>query len=567
MDRRALGLAALLTGMTAAAGCGGSGQSYPDATVFFDGGGGRGGTGGAGQKPPPMMGAGSQLITGGFLFLVGNGPTACTRQVPASGDRWCAYAAPSTVSTNGFDLWVVDVSRAATGASIRCDGTDTNNCKRLSTSIVGDLTNGFGAHRFVGDTLIYIADPGALGAVIYAWRPGWVGGRALTSANGQGCVASSVTTSALCLDNPDSTTVAGQTQYDLLAGPLPADGGPILPKLDTVIGNVNGDPTAGLFKFNAALSPDGAYAAWSARPTATGTETLKVRKFTDAAATIVQADVSVWSISPDSARWYWLKTFNYDTTGAASGTLQMAPFPGGAQPTATTLAPNVGDYAPAGDHGLLFRDGLSVGIGPLKYIADVAAAGTVRTLDTGVENIFDLAVDGSAVMYSKQQDPTTGGVDLYVGATASTAKCTLSATPIAAPPSGLLDSGGGVAWARLSATANEIEGMFTNVGPCTSTKYASNVLTWIPIADQGYVYLDDSPDGVDGTLRASKAASGALPMGTSIQTRATPLFAPLPPALPAVVYTVNANSSADGLYINASLPFTATSASDGGAGN
>ena len=427
MDRRAFRLAALLTGMTAAAGCGGGGQGYPDATVFLDGGAGRGGAGGSGQKPPPMMGAGSRLITAGSIFLVGNGPTACTRQVPATTDRWCGFAAPSTVSTNGFDLWVVNVSKAAAGATIRCDGTDVADCARLSTSIVGDPNNGFGAHRFVGDTLIYIADVGTLGAVIYAWRPGWVGGRALTSSNGQGCVASSVAETALCLDNPDSTTVTTQTTYDLLAGPLPAQNGTTLPKVDTVIGNATGDPTLNLFKFNAALSPDGAYAAWSARPTPTGSETLKVRKFTDAAATVVQADVSVWSISPDNARWYWLKTFNYDLTGAPSGTLQMAPFPGGASPNATTLAPNVGDYAPAGDRGILFRDGLSAGIGALKYIADRDAAGTPRTIDTGVENIFDLAIDGSTVLYSKMQ-AANSAVDLYVATSATNARCTLAAT-------------------------------------------------------------------------------------------------------------------------------------------
>jgi hypothetical protein len=47
-----------------------------------------------------------------------------------------------------------------------------------------------------------------------------------------------------------------------------------------------------------------------------------------------------------------------------------------------------------------------------------------------------------------------------------------------------------------------------------------------------------------------------------VQTRADPVFAPLLPALPAVVYTVNAGGNTDGLYINAALPFA--TGTDGG---
>ena len=76
------------------------------------------------------------------------------------------------------------------------------------------------------------------------------------------------------------------------------------------------------------------------------------------------------------------------------------------------------------------------------------------------------------------------------------------------------------------------------------------------MGDQGYTWVDDSPDGQTGTLRYAKVASGALPAGTMIQTQSNAFYVSLYPALPAVVYVVAAGSAQDGLYINSSLPFT-----------
>jgi hypothetical protein len=94
---------------------------------------------------------------------------------------------------------------------------------------------------------------------------------------------------------------------------------------------------------------------------------------------------------------------------------------------------------------------------------------------------------------------------------------------------------------------------------------------WTAIGDEGFVYLDTlSPDqNVDeATLRYGKVANGVLPFpGTTIQTRAALGFATLMPSLPAVVYTVETGTTGtDGLYVNATLPFSATGVTptDGG---
>ena len=155
-----LGCSVLGCALTASVGCGSS-THYPAPTVFVDGGadssanrpdtrGMGGATGG------PMVGAGSQtLLTGDGLLLVGNGPDSCTNQDPAVGDRWCAFARPSTF-LGGTDLWVINVSKAIGGKVIQCNAGDLDCLVLTSTLNDGDLT----VHRFFGDTLIYYADSG-----------------------------------------------------------------------------------------------------------------------------------------------------------------------------------------------------------------------------------------------------------------------------------------------------------------------------------------------------------------------------------------------------------------------
>ena len=50
-------------------------------------------------------------------------------------------------------------------------------------------------------------------------------------------------------------------------------------------------------------------------------------------------------------------------------------------------------------------------------------------------------------------------------------------------------------------------------------------------------------------MRYARIVNGALVVGPPIQTRAAPVFAPLEPALPAVAYTVETGTGADGLYL------------------
>jgi len=113
-----------------------------------------------------------------------------------------------------------------------------------------------------------------------------------------------------------------------------------------------------------------------------------------------------------------------------------------------------------------------------------------------------------------------------------------------------------------TAAGAEVEGFGMTLKGCAARKFASDIFGWTPIGDEGLVFLDTlSPDSTvnEASLRYAKATNAVLPSaGTVVQARAGLEYATLLPALPAVVYTITSNTSADGLYVNGTLPFMVT---------
>jgi hypothetical protein len=566
MNRKASGLAWLFVGATVV-GCGGGSQKYPDATVTFDAPPAEGGhdagsveTGGDTPLPPPMPGTGSHLLVPGTISLIGSGSDSCTNQVPAIGDRWCGFTRPGT-SLGANELWVINATQAAAGVNVKCDTFDAN-CIRLSTGLFEDPTSHFQIHGFDGDTLIFTADPGA---PVFAWRPGLIGARQVTSGTGVGCRGHRNSDSVVCFDNVVTDAANTQTVADLHSGKL-SDPPGLLPIVDTLFIAAKTD-AAGVRKWQVDISPDGASVVWSTRPDAAGVETLKMQKIgNDASRKTIAQDVSQWSISADSTKWYWLKQFNYNVNGSPAGTLEAAAFPDGTGPTA--LAAAVADFSEAGAKGILFRTKVTQDVGDLVLMADRSAPTAVTTLDQNVFFVFDRSKDGTKAVYTKNVQMVTSGMfsapvfDIFIAGADGNKPCTLAATAIGFLAPDFLASGGVAAWGRLNSMTSEVEGIYTTVATCTSRKFASEIFSWVPIADEGYVYLDDlSPDANEATLRFAQIKDGLLPaMGTQVQTRAAFVFSSLLPTLPAVIYTVATTTPADGLYINAKLPFTATPA-------
>ncbi|HSZ81927.1 MAG TPA: hypothetical protein VLA14_06580 [Polyangia bacterium] len=592
MKLKALAVAGLAIVGCAGAGCGGgrsrtpgaaadagadadadaSGTSAPDADAGADA--------DAAPKPPPVTAAGSRLIVPGAAALVGHGLDSCTNALPATGDTWCAFGRPAG-ATGFFELWALDATKAAAGAAITCDGAHAS-CLRVSAHLFKSRTNGFTDAGFNGDTLIYGEalytgeSTSAFTGVIYAWRPGWTAGRALTAANGISCVGQARSDAALCFEDPNGDGMVTDLTVDLHAGLLASSTGPTLPKVDTLLLAATTDPAGAPPRYQFDFSVDGAYVAWSTRGAADDVETLHAQALGEGggAPLVVARDVSQWQTSPDGAAWYWLAAYNYDVTGAPAGTLQAAPFPGGANPT--TLATGVGDFSAVGAASLWLRTEVATQVGTLRWMADRAAPAAISTVDAKVLAVLDASRDGTLLLYAKTFVPLRPGpvttvsvaanlVDLYVGGAAGPAACVPTETP-SALHAALAPAGDLVVWERADNATTNTQGMATALSSCATATFATGLLSILPAGDAGYLYLDDADDAADeATLRYARIVNASLVAGPPLQTRAAPVFAPLPAATPAVIYTVATGTAADGLYVDGALEPAAPANGDAGA--
>lgn len=547
-----LGLAVTVAGVGAGAGCGGSHNNYPDASVQFDARPGTGGlSGDAGVRPTPAVGDSVATLVSGAAFLVGVGQDSCTNQDPPSGDRWCAFTMPSSF-IGGDDLWVINVTKAAAGTPIKCDVSDLNCLLLTSALYTGDLT----AHGFFGDTLIFYADASSA----YAWRPGMTSARRLTTtALLGGCAGADTTDAVRCLQNPDNTTVTGRTTFDLSAGYVTGSGNGLLPKVATFIAALATDPASAPVRYRANLSSDGTWIAWSARPDPAIPETLMAQKIGDASTRVTVAqDVSRWAFSRDGNSLYWLKSYNYDST-APLGTLQSTPFPvppAGTAPTVTTVRPNVSFFAPSGDTGLLVMGARANNAAQLSLITDSAQPTVVKVLDEMVGQPLSLSRNGRAAVYTRV------GSDLFANGVDFASECSLTTGAAALPFGTFSDPPSTVFWIRPDGASGKYLGYYTSAANCQSKMFATGLWAWEPVKDQGLVYgddvfIDDLGNVGDVTLRYASLTGGALPAGTTIQQRANPTFALMLPYVSAVVYTINTGGNTDGIYLRGDLPFAA----------
>jgi hypothetical protein len=531
----------------------------------------------AAPKPAPVASSGSKLVVPGAITLVGHGPDSCTNAPAAAGesssDRWCAFgrAAP-----NGFyELWLLDVTKAAAGASIACDGSDAA-CLRVSSRFYKGKRTGFAGAGFDGDTLIYgewpytgEGDEPYVG-VLSAWRPGWAAGRALTSNTGRFCVGHARAPAAYCFENLAGDGSVADVTVELHAGGLAGTAGTVLPKIDTLLLAATSDAPGAPARVQYDLSPDGGYALWSTRAAANAPETLRAKKLDSAEAPIaVASDVSRWAASPDGRAWYWLAGYDYDVAGAASGTLQTAPFPDGTDPI--TLAASVGEFGVLGEKSLWLRADVSSQTGTLRFLADRDAPEGVTTVDTKVLAVLDATIDGARFLYAKSYVPVRPGpitavpinrtlTDLYVGSPGGAAPCVVSDTPVALHAA-LAAAGALVLWGRYDASGGEdgIENAIaTSVAKCASQPFASRVAALLPAGADAVAYTDENDlASGEATLRYAHVVGDSLAAAATIQTRAAPVFAPLARA---VAYTVATGTAADGLYV-----WVEPDAADGGA--
>jgi hypothetical protein len=527
-------------------GCGGGSSSTPDADGT--GGGSLGGTGvvgdgGAGTGGgPAAMPTGARVFQGSDAVLLDLGPP-CTNEEGATGDRWCAFLDVSMPTTT--PLFVVNVTKAATSASITCGSTDAN-CLHLTENFGEDDNH---PAMFRGDTLVYYD---ALTGAPMGWRPGMTAAKALVTLDADAdavCAPSPKGTAISCLrvlPTAMQTDPSNVVLVDVLAGHLEDTATPPLARIDTVIAASISDTNVNHFQVGFPV-PGSETVAWSARSNASGPEVLKIQTMgNDASRATVASGVNSWQVSPDGARWYWL-TNVIESTGA--GAVQSAPFPAGTSPVA--LASNVFQFENPSPSSLVVIDTAK----NLTFFADPAGApATSKSLDTGVASF--LAFDGKGtVAYVKtivsNSDMSVRATDLFVKKTDGTAACPLTAAADAYPfVFDFTASGAGAAWAQRTITSSSMQ--YTRFSDCMKMTVGANAVFFVQVVgDKGIVYLD----GLDTTIGTATAklrgiaADGALSADPALVVSGQVGSLVVPQGTDMLVYSVNGGGADDGIYV------------------
>jgi hypothetical protein len=148
---------------------------------------------------------------------------------------------------------------------------------------------------------------------------------------------------------------------------------------------------------------------------------------------------------------------------------------------------------------------------------------------------------------------------MYLGSVTKATPCPLATTAIALGFGHLAPNTLTAAWVK-AINQNDTGAYYTTFDKCISNQFGVNIVTFDAVGDQGYVYEDDGDATLPvGTLRFNQIVNGVLSAtGTLVQTNASATASTLWPAHSAVVYSINANNTTDGIYINSTLPFTGT---------
>jgi hypothetical protein len=433
-------------------------------------------------------------------LLVGSGLNGCTHQTPASGDghRWCAFTLGAIVDGLA-ELWVIDVTRAATGDVPPCDGTDAG-CLRLTTKVVTTS-----AAFFEGDTLFYGTDSTAGVAAdflgrFFAWRPGWSAGRQISSDAGFTCIGNRHSAAAACLDDPVGDP-SKRDSANVRAGYLTSETGAALPTFGRYPLR-NNNPA-----WQAKLSPDGSVFVLSDADTIGANQTLRLAP-TDqigaAAPTLALNDAFSWQISNDGQKIYFMR-------GASQAPdLYVADFPSGAN--ITLIETGVKGFtfigARAVDQAVEIAK-LRMPGGIIELLTDRAVP-TPRTIFT-----YDDFLNGADI--SPDLRYTTWLNDDFravVFRNSDLATCTInagSATQVYDPS--YLDSSGLMFWKEGMSDSSQREAFFAQPEHCAQkTRFAQNIDLIIPIGDRGLVFTDEA----DPTARTTLKYIAVTPDGSTL---------------------------------------------------
>ncbi|HVU52508.1 MAG TPA: hypothetical protein VHL80_17560 [Polyangia bacterium] len=500
----------------------------------------------AGVHPPVRFADGSAL-------LMGNGPDACTHQTPPSSDghRWCAFTLGAAVG-GVADLWVLDVTRAATGDAPRCDGTDPG-CIHLTDRVVTHS-----ATLFDGDTLIFGTDslsgssPDFLGR-FNAWRPGWSTGRQISSEMGFTCIGNRHSAAAACLDDPAGTS-SERDSANVRVGYLARETGDPLPSLGRYPLRNGSD-----VHWQADLSPDGSVFALSDADTVGAAQTLRVAPTStigQAAPSLAIDDVFEWQISNDGQRIYFLRG------PSQKADLYVADFPSGANARLVDAGVNMfrllGDRPE--DQAVEIWKIPPTAAGAIELLTDLGAA--PKTIFS-YNDFLNGAIVSPDLRYTTWLDEEFRGVLLR---NSDLQACTIGEggdnREVYDPA--YLDASGLMFWKeRAGADPNSDfrDGFFARPETCTQkTRFARNVDRIAPIGDRGVVFTDEMDMTARATLKYVAVAPGGATLDPAgpvrVQESVLAPFVLVGDNPPLLVYAAKgATAETSGLFVFGPVPF------------
>jgi hypothetical protein len=514
-----LPLVGLLAGAPTWIGCDG-GRENGDAGTSDAGGDAADAEAGAvrsGAPLPPGVAPARRILAPG-ASLTGGGEGTCSHQIPASdnGDRWCVFTRPGGGART--ELWVIDVSRAATGAGA-CDGSDSG-CVRLTENawMGGGLNGPFQpyANRFFGDTLVFYADAvsGPMDVhrgPAFAWRPGWGQARRISSETALECWGHPRALVAHCVEDLAGDPVRPDS-FTLHAGVIADRDGLVLPAWGRVIPRNREDQLA----WQAGFSPTGDDFAVSQPDPVSGIESLHAiatARIGQALPSPVAAAAQRWQISNDGKRVFFLRA------GAGEpAALLVADFPGGAG--ARLLEERTNDYFLLGsagqDRGVAFVADHGADMGAFRWAADPmmpAAATTLFQYQAGLDAVR-MSRD---LRFTAWRDPD---FRVTVVQHDQLRTCALNVDPAHAAYSiSFLDHAGLVFWAESDGgDRDRRDGYYTDPGNCVAKhRFARSLYFLMPIGDRGLVFADEVDDSTQRTtLKYSPIAAGKSWSGDGI---------------------------------------------------
>jgi hypothetical protein len=457
----------------------------------------------AGVTPP-------RRLLGGAAKLLGDGQSSCTNQEPPSGDgdRWCVFESPAA-DGKATELWVIDVSAASRGEVPACDGSSPR-CLRLTRNlwVAGAVVGATYPYsdQFDGDTLIYYADAvsgpdESFKGPIYAWRPGWTQGRAISSPTGFLCFGHPYAAVATCLDDLAGDPMKPET-VRLRAGRLDDQAGGPLP----VVGTVHPLLSGGEFVLQIGFDRSGdqfAFSSGDPDPARSSLQVIGTQEVGAAAPRVAITDVTSWEIARDGKKVYVLRGPRDDAA------FLVADFPAGTSEVA--IDSHVGDFLLLGetavDRGVIYLATLAGDHGAFRLLRDRTMPASVLTVFTYRGILEDVHVSPDLRFTAWLDEGFTGRVVPHDGS----ATCVLNSTrgsDVFEPL--FLDDAGLMFWNEAQLDTDRRDGFLGAPERCQQrTKFGEGIDFYVPIGNRGLVFGDEKEDLDDGaTLKYARITGG-----------------------------------------------------------